>query len=120
MQNFMFKSSRGALIFAGIIVLGAVSLVGVEDDPGTVVEATDDINRQKAELDAMIANEDRLIDEALEEDDEFDEWLEEDIEFFDDEELINDAEGFDPAPMVDPSNPDFDGSGEGAILREDG
>ena len=32
----------GALIFAGLVVVGAVSLVGAEDDPGTAVETSDE------------------------------------------------------------------------------
>ena len=120
MQNFMFKSSKGALIFAGIVVLGAVGVIGVEDDPGTVIETSDDIARQKAELDAMIAEENSAIEEVTDSEEDAEEWSEDDVEFFDDEELIDDAEGFDPAPMLDPSNPDIDRGGDEAIFPEDG
>ena len=108
MQNFMFKSSKGALIFAGIVILGAVTVVGGADDPGAVIETSDDIARQKAELDAMIEEENHMVEEVSDEEDEFDEWLGDDIEYLDDEDLIDSAEGFDPAPMLDPSAPDFD------------
>ncbi|MFN2099083.1 hypothetical protein [Altererythrobacter sp. MF3-039] len=116
----MFKSSKGALLFAGLVVLGAVSLVGVEDDPGTVVETSDGISRQKAELDAMMAEEDEHIAEALDEVSESDEWFESEVEYADDEELIDDASGFDPVPMIDASVPDVDRTEDDVILLEDG
>ncbi len=118
MQNFMFKSSKGALVFAGLVVIGAVSLVGAEDDPGTAIETSDDINRQKAEFDAMIAEENEASEESIEEEEEVDGWFddEEESEYLDDDELIDDAEGFDPAPMFDPSATTFDETDDGSDL----
>ena len=112
MHNYMFRSRLGALVFAVLVVIGAVSLVGTEEESGTIVEASDDIARQKAEMDAEIARENSL-DEADEDDDvdeeEIEGWDEEDDPYLTDDELIDDTAGEDTTPLTstDP-NEEFD------------
>ncbi len=117
MQNFMFKSSKGALVFAAIVVVGAVGLVGAEDDPGAATETSDEFDRQKAEIDALIAEENQAYEDALQEEEEVEGWFDdEEDEYLDDDELIDDAEGFEPTPMFEPSATTFDEADDEAIL----
>ena len=103
MKNFMFASRNGALGFAALVVIGALVLVGGEDDPGTVIETSGDIAESRAEFQRQMdeANDVEALSDDEFYDDEGDEWAEDDDSFFDDEELIDDAEGFDPTPAED-------------------
>lgn len=102
MQNFMFKSRTGALAFAALVVVGAMALVGAEEEPGTVVKTSDTIADRRAEFVQRMEDENASVDrfddaedsdeEALEAD-----WDEED-DYLSDEELVDAATGIDPNP----------------------
>lgn len=95
----MFQSRNGALGFAALVVIGALVLVGGEDDPGTVIETSSDIAGQRTDLQRQM-DESNDVERFDDEDDNDVEWAEED-DYADDEELIDDTQGFDPAPETD-------------------
>lgn len=102
MQNFMFKSRTGALAFAALVALGAVMLVGAEDEPGTVVETSDTIADRRAEFVQRMEEENASADRFDEAADSYDDGIESDWddedEYVGEEELIDAATGFDPNP----------------------
>ena len=99
MKNFMFTSRNGALGFAALVVIGALLLVGGEDNPGTVIETSDDIAESRAEFQRQM-DEANDVEKFADEDDDDVEWAEED-DYADDGELIDDTQGFDPTPEED-------------------
>lgn len=97
----MFQSPRNALIFAACVAVGAVIAVGGEDNPGTVVETSEDLAAQRNELREEMESDARLSEDADSEEEfiEDDQSVEdEDVDYADDEDLIDDATGIDPTP----------------------
>ena len=92
----MFRSYKGALAFMAVTMLGAVSLVGWEDNEGALVKAAADLERQRA----MMADQDdersdspppvgfAPADPAK-------------VEFTPDEDLVDAAGGYDPTPDIE-------------------
>lgn len=103
MHNYMFRSRRGALVFAVLVILGAVSLVGTEDDSGTLTETSDDLARQKAAMNADFAAGNAVVDAESPEiyEDDPESWDAGEDTFLSDEELIDDTTGESTEPMVD-------------------
>ncbi|MDZ4308835.1 hypothetical protein [Allopontixanthobacter sp.] len=94
----MFKNRWGALIFVCLSVLGAVSLIGGEDDHGALLLAADELTETKSELQIQ-AGELSQADSSAEPTPD-----EQPVSgFMSDEELIDDTRGIDPAPDIDPS-----------------
>jgi hypothetical protein len=102
----MFKNRWGALFFVCLTALGAVGLIGGEDDEGLVLSAAgeltdvgNDFGNRKQELSEP---EQRAVRDAgdvgqFSPDEEFVE------EYAPDDDLIDDTRGFEPAPDIDPS-----------------
>ena len=103
----MFQSPRNALIFVALIALGALMFVGGEDNPGSVIESSEDIAAQRRALQeemdssARLGEELEVEDEVVDDDELYDD---DDIEYAEDEDLIDPATGFDPTPDADPSD----------------
>lgn len=96
MSGKLFRGRSGALAFAGFVILAAVSLVGTDEDDGLVTQATDEITA------APLARE-PAIEPVSQSAEPFD--MADDVAFASDEDLIDDAEGFDPTPMSDTPDP---------------
>jgi len=93
MRGYMFKSSKGALLFVAVTMLGVVTLVGTEDNEGALLKAAADIEKQRNMMNADQS--DQLVDLAPE---GFASSRTGALEFSSDEDLIDDASGFDPTP----------------------
>lgn len=106
----------GAVLFVGIAALGAVSLIGGEDDPGMLLEAADELTQAKDDFqtraDELSRPDERPVLDAGS-GDAF--ATDEDVvmELMPDEELIDDARGIDPVPDVDPTPYSEDVDSEG-------
>ena len=100
MKNFMFRSRNGALGFAALVVIGALVLVGGEEDPGTVIETSSDIAESRTEFQRQM-NDANDVDNFAGDEAEEAEWSDEDDFDDGDEELIDDTQGFDPTPVED-------------------
>lgn len=113
MRGYLFQNRWFSLGFAGLVVLGAVSLVGSEDDEGllpasvsTIAGQQDDMAAEVERLSTPKRNPPIVINQP-----DFD-------DFASDEELIDDAAGFDPEPLVG-SEPDRGREpGEVVIIRD--
>ena len=81
---------------AGLSAAGAAALVGGEDDDGVLITAAEDIQQQRAAMDDLIQG-GEVQPVAVP--------TSAPVEFSDDEELIDEAEGFDPTPVEDGSTP---------------
>lgn len=108
MRGYMFKSRWGALLFVCLTVYGAVSLIGDEEDEGTLLSAADTLTHSRAEfsensaalsapnprpvLDAGSADAEVLSEGSVSSPEE-------------DDYLIDTAQGIDPSPDVDPDVP---------------
>ena len=68
MQNFVFRSRRGAIAFALLTVVGALVLVGGEDGPGALVNQRDDIVSQREDFKRQMERENAAVDEPAEDD----------------------------------------------------
>lgn len=93
----MFRNAKGALLFAVVTILGAATLIGSEDNEGALIRAAEDLERQKAQAeDADSGDGDSPPAEGFAPVDEAQ------LEFSSDEDLIDSAQGFDPAPDIEP------------------
>lgn len=106
MRGYMFKNRWGALFFVCLTALGAVGLIGGEDDEGLVLSAAGELtdvgndfgNRnqelsepeQRAVLDAGDVGQFSPDEDFVE-------------EYAPDDDLIDDTRGFEPEPDIDPS-----------------
>lgn len=115
----------GAAIFVGLAALGAVSLIGGEDDPGLLLEAADELTQTKDDFESR-ANELARPDERPVLDaatgGEFTPDDEVVREYMSDEELIDDTRGIDPVPDVDPTiyTESVESEGDVVMYVEDG
>ena len=96
MRGYMFRSRWGALAFVVLSAVGAASLIGGEEDKGVLLNAAHDIQQQRSAMEATMAGEEpppiAVPSGAA-------------AEFTSDEELIEDAAGFDPTPIEDAAAP---------------
>lgn len=97
MRGFMFRNAKGALFFAVATMLGAAMLIGSEDNEGALIRTAEELERQKAQAedvgsggrDLPPAQGFATADEAQ-------------LEFSSDEDLVDQAQGFDPSPDIEP------------------
>lgn len=89
--GYMFRSRWGALLFVAMSATGAASLVGGEDEEGVLMTAAEDLERQRVAMERTVAEAATDPSAMPAEGPE--------LEFTDDEELIDDAAGFDPTPV---------------------
>lgn len=106
MRGYMFKNRWGALFFVCLTALGAVGLIGGEDDEGLVLSAAgeltdvgNDFGNRKQELSEP---EQRAVLDGgdvgqFSPDEDFVE------EYAPADDLIDDTQGFEPEPDIDPS-----------------
>lgn len=110
----MFKNRWGALLFVCLTAFGAANLIGGEDDQGVLLDAADELTRVKHDfgntkqefsqpdargvLDAGNVGQSPAAEDF-------------DGGFVPDDDLINDARGFEPEPDVNPS-PELDRTDE--------
>ena len=93
MRGYMFKSSKGALLFVAVTMLGVLTLVGTEDNEGALLKAAADIEKQRNMMNADQSG--QHVDLAPE---GFASSRQGTLEFTADDDLIDDATGFDPTP----------------------
>ena len=117
MTGNLFKNSKIALAFVGVTIFGVLLIIGTEDNPGSLhetVKLIDDNNRpgERArsedrfrdgdERDERRRDEDEgpreFADEAGDESDRRSSGDEPRVVFASDDELIDQAKGFDPRP----------------------
>jgi len=100
----MFKSRWGALLFVCLTAFGAANLIGGEDDQGVLLDAANELTRAKGEL----GNHQQEFSRP-DAGDSGRSSTEEDLagEFVPDDDLIDEALGFDPLPDIDPT-PELD------------
>lgn len=97
MRSFMFRNAKGALFFAVTTMLGAAMLIGSEDDEGALLKAASEIERQQALADlAGPEDQNPPPTQGFAQEDQAQ------LEFSTDEELIDSAQGLDPAPDIEP------------------
>ncbi len=91
MRGYMFRTKWGALLFAVATAAGAATLIGGEQDRGVLLNAAEDIQQQKAAMEATMSSGSSplAIPTSAR------------VEFTSEEELIDDASGFDPTPVED-------------------
>lgn len=111
----LFQSPKRAAAFVGMTMFSVAMLVGSEDNQGALVTAANGIQQEGAEPMDMAAA--RPRDESIQETQTYDEDRSHSAEdaFASDEELIDDASGFDPTPELDDA---FDT--ESALSEADG
>jgi len=93
MRGYMFKNSKGALFFVALTLLGVATLVGTEDNEGALLKAAANIEQQR-----NMMNEDRRVVRGNSAPIGFASSNGQTREFTADEDLIDDATGFDPTP----------------------
>lgn len=96
MRGYMFRNAKGALFFAAVTMLGVVGLIGSEDNEGALLKAASEIERQQA-----LANEDAQQEQEPPPTQGFAQEDQAPLEFSTDEELIDSAQGLDPAPDIE-------------------
>lgn len=107
MGGKLFGGRIGAMAFAGCTILAAATLVGTGEDEGIVAQAADEI----------VASPEASAPEVApmpETPESFD--MSDDVAFASDEDLVDDAEGFDPTPMTETPDPvllETDSAGDG-------
>ena len=101
MYTFLFRNKLGALGFVVLMMISAATLVGTEEHDGVIVKTTQEIAKQRSDfaekVDAMSSPKKVAQAPAAE-------TASVEIEFTPDEELVDDAQGFDPTP--EPPQPD--------------
>jgi hypothetical protein len=95
----MFRSRWGALVFVVVSAAGAATLVGGEEDEGVLLNAAAELQQQRQQQEDTLEGAVTSVgaDAALPSG--------ETVEFTSDEELIDEAEGFDPTPLEDGAPP---------------
>lgn len=100
----MFKNSKAALLFVGMTLLSVIILVGWEDNEGALLKAASDIEKQRSMMNAELdgPNAETGVAGFAPRDPRLQ-------TFTPDEELIDQASGYDPTPKSDtraaPSEP---------------
>lgn len=96
MRGYMFKNSKGALLFVGMTLFGAAMLIGSEDNEGALLKAAADIEKQREAMNAdrEIANRDSTPQG-------FASANPAELKFTPDADLIDDATGYDPTPEIE-------------------
>ncbi len=103
MYKFLFRNKLAALAFVVLTVIGAATLVGTEEHDGVIAKTTQEITKQRAdfaEKTAALSSKKSTPEPVLVEVEP------EVVEFTDEEDLIDDALGFDPTPET--LEPDVD------------
>jgi hypothetical protein len=94
MYRMIFQYRWAAIVFVLLTIVGAVQLVGTEEQEGKLAEAQQQVVEQREQL-AATTDADLSEEEAAEEAEPFDEG------FSDDADLLQDAEGMNPNPEED-------------------
>jgi hypothetical protein len=102
MRSYMFRNRFGAVLFVISTLLGVATLIGSEDQKGALLKASEGVKDQQTAM-ASIADQPVTDSQPVIDD--------ESVEFTPDDELIDDATGFDPSP-VDEDAPKADSSDE--------
>lgn len=97
MAGYMFKSPKGAIVFVVVTLLGVTMLVGTEENEGALLKLADDFEKHGEAMQS-----DRRIQYSDSAPIGFASKNSEPSEFASDEELIDDASGFDPTPELEP------------------
>ena len=100
----MFQNRWGALLFVGLTLIGAASLVGTEDNEGTLAEAAAQLEQQGAdyrEQASGFSQPDPAENTPGDADTQFDVAGSEVVEFTSEEELVVDPIGIDPTPIIE-------------------
>ena len=113
MRGYMFKNRWGALLFVCLTAIGAASLIGGEDDQGLLLSATDELTDARDGLDSRRQELSRPDERPVLDAGNVGEFSSDDelvAEYLSDEELIDDTQGLEPEPDI---NPSVEGEGEG-------
>lgn len=114
MLRGFLTNPKAALAYVAITLVGVWLFVGTEDNPGQLTQAADTFSDDGGRVD-------RAFGEGVLEDEKpaarkarpADKQSNSDLEYVADDELVDDAEGFDP-------NPWFDDEGEGEVADDGG
>ncbi|MHA6332581.1 hypothetical protein ACXYL9_02765 [Qipengyuania sp. CAU 1752] len=104
MKGYIFQNRWGALLFVGLTLIGAASLVGTEDTEGTLAEAAAQLEQQGAdyrEQAAGFSQPDQAENGSSDGDMQYDLAGSEVVEFASEEELVVDPIGIDPTPIIE-------------------
>ena len=99
MYKFLFKNRLAAVGFVVLTTISAASLVGTEDNAGLIEKTAQEIEQQKAEFEAEMGQMQIPKNTAPPPSSAEPSIAREPVEFTDDEELIDQTEGFDPTPV---------------------
>lgn len=113
----LFQNPKAALAYVGITIVSVAMFIGTEDSPGSLHKTLSTFNGGKSASD--IAAERRFGDPPPDREPAAKEPAEQVVvEFIPDEELVNDASGFDPDPVDDFSGFDPSPDSERPLLSE--
>lgn len=103
MKGYMFQNRWGALLFVGLTLIGAASLVGTEDNEGTLAEAAAQLEQQGADYreHAEGFSQADPAGDASTDVAQHDLADTEVVEFTSEDELVVDPSGIDPTPIID-------------------
>lgn len=99
MYKFLFKNRLAAVGFVVLTTISAASLVGTEEKAGLIEKTAQEIEQQKAEFEAEMGQMQIPKNTAPPPSPAEPSIAREPVEFTDDEELIDQTEGFDPTPV---------------------
>lgn len=116
MEPNLFRNRWLALAFVGLVLIGAVSLVGSESEDGLLDRFMRAGNREPAVVEKLVQPLEPPSSELLFTSSEGAATPVMVGEFAPEEELIDDTEGFDTIPMIVHDRPDH----EGAMLEAEG
>ncbi len=109
----MFYNRWAALAFVGLVVFGAVNLIGSEDDQGLLLRSANDLEEQR---EGMAREVERISSPVASPHQELQSVA---GEFGVDEDLIDAAEGFDPTPIVATEPGKETDAGDVVIVQQD-
>ena len=102
MYKFIFQNRRAALLFVALMALSATQLVGTQSDAGALKKVEEQLLHQRADLAETL--EEPASDIIAPAPQVVEEWADEEDPAMDDE-LIDTAEGYDPSPEDDDTEP---------------
>lgn len=107
MRGYMFKNRWTALAFVCLTAYGAASLIGGEEDEGLLLSATEDLTQSRSEFGERSAELSKTRRRPVLDASPVGEFASDDelmYNFAAEDDLIDDTDGFDPVPDVDPNS----------------
>ena len=95
MRDYMFRNRWGALLFVGLTVAGALTLVGTDKDAGALQQATERLAQNQQQAEQFVKDQQRVQETVATQG----EPSQPAVMAATDEELIDPATGIDPTPV---------------------